>query len=281
MSDHRILVTGKGTAGAWKIRGVQLGSRLGKVKHKATLKDCNQADQIIVVKRINAPFFEHVKASGKPWIWDLIDFYPQPECSTWSKEQAIEWVKNEVEQAKPNGIIWPNCRMKKDCKLDGEVIYHHARPKQALNPIRDKIQLVGYEGAERYLGKWRGIIKQECKRRGWKFLINVPLDQLDIVIAVRDDPHNGYVQRHWKSNVKLANAHATGTPFVGQAESGYLETCSGKERWLITEKSLGMVFDELEPVETRKAIHNEFVKNTITVDECAARLRDYARRLFV
>ena len=278
MSRLDILFTGKGTSGSWQCRGVQLGGAVGRVKLGASLKECKKADIIVVVKRINAPFFANVIKSGTPWIWDLVDFYPQPSCSAWSRRYAIEWVKKQIAIAKPNGIIWPNWRMKEDCQMDGAVIYHHAR-QAPINPVRHEIKTIGYDGSVKFLGKWRKLLERECGRRGWRFAERAPLHSVDIIAAFRDDPHNGYVQSHWKSNVKLANAHGTGTPFIGQPESSYLETATGHERWVTDKDSLSDALDMLTPYNKRLQVHQDFIANTFFIEPRAEQVRKYAEVL--
>jgi len=273
-----ILFTGKGTSGSWQCRGVQLGGLLGTVKPLSTPTDCTAADVIVVVKRINHHFIDAVKASGKPWIWDLVDFYPQPECGEWSCAQAVHWARQRIRKARPHGIVYPNAKMASDVGIVGDVIYHHARPAP-LNPIREQVKTVGYEGCPKFLGRWRGWLHAECAARGWQFVEGAPLHQVDIVVALRDGAHNGYVQRMWKSNVKLANAHGTGTPFVGMAEAGYTETATGAECWVSDRASLRRAFDRLTPHTTRQHIHRQFVAATITLDACAEQLKRYAQTI--
>lgn len=272
----KVLVTGKGTSGSWQCRGVQLGGEIGRVKANATLDDCKKADLIVVVKRINAPFFNNVLRSGKPWVWDLVDFYPQP--SPWNRDQAIEWVNAKIKKAKPTGIIWPNRQMQQDCGGDGVVIYHHGR---AVTPsmVRKDVKTVGYEGSPKFLGRWRGLINDECAKRGWEFKERCPMSEMDIVVAFRDGAYAGYVPTHWKSNVKLANAHMAGVPFVGQPEASYLETATGKEKWVISKELLSMAFDELTPYRARLETHCAFIKNRFTLQSRADQVRQYVEKL--
>lgn len=277
----KILTTGKGTSGSWQCRGVQLGGQLGKVKARASIQDCQEADVVIVVKRVHPDFFKNVVNSGRPWVWDLVDLYPQPQCTKWSKQEAVLWVNNKLALARPDGIIWPNLQMKKDCVGfggPGAVVYHHAR-NSPLNPIRETVKVVGYEGSPKFLGKWRTWLAEACRQRGWLFKEGIPIADMDIVVALRDKPYSGYPQRHWKSNVKLANAHGTGTPFVGQAESSYKETCTGSEYFIETPEQLANAFDYLEPYETRLSIHKEFIKNTFTLESRAEQVRKYVQTL--
>lgn len=273
-----ILFTGNGRSGSWQCRGVQLGGQVGTAKRNANHKDMKSYDAVVVVKRLNSQMLNEIRKSGKLWIWDVVDFYPQPTCGLWSKDEAVSWVRREIENAKPDGIIWPNQKMQDDVLMDGVVIYHHAR-LAPVNPIREHVKTVGYDGSIKFLGRWRGWIESECRRRGWYFVERVPLDKMDIVVAFRDGENNGYVQQNWKSNVKLANAHATGTPFVGHPEEGYLETWTGKECWVSNKKSLADSFDFLGDVNIRRGISDIFLANTYTLESRANQLRRYVETL--
>ncbi len=275
----KILFTGNGTSGSWKIRGEQLGTACdGIIKPKATRQDLKQADVIVVVKRISDQLLNDIRSSGKPWVYDLVDFYPQPECTAWTKEKSIDWVKTRLKILHPNAIIWPNTCMMRDCAngMKGTVIYHHHRQKISTNPIREHIKLIGYEGSREYIGEWLGPILKECIRRGWQFRINtMELAEMDIVLAIRDKHVNGYAQRHWKSNVKLANAHGSGTPFIGPLEQGYLETSVGMEFWADHVEDLPRCFDKLENSSIRRNIRDNFLANRITVEMCAEQLNGF------
>lgn len=274
----RILITGKGSSGSWQCRGVQLGGQVGTVKARASLDDFKKADLVVAVKRITPGFIRAIGESGTPWIWDLVDFYPQPQCSTWTMAVAVKWVRRKIKQFRPDGVIWPNACMQGDCDLPGQVIYHHAR-QAPVNPIREKVAVVGYQGSEKYLGVWRAAIEAECARRGLLFKVNIPLDEMDVVVAFRDGVHNGDVQRRWKSNVKMANAHGTGTPFVGQPDNAYRETQTGLECWVQSRSNLSQSFDKLEPYETRLEIHKRFIDNTIKLESVGDQLQGYAETL--
>ncbi|MCK5446245.1 MAG: hypothetical protein KAI73_11530 [Rhodospirillaceae bacterium] len=277
--NKKILITGKGSAGSWQCRGVQLGGQVGRVVPKATLSDCKKADIIVVVKRLHPSWFAAVRKSGKPWIWDLIDFYPQPTCSKWSRGFAIGWVRKQINNARPDAIIYPNKQMQYDVGIDGTVIYHHSRQDVGVNPIRERVRYVGYEGSPKYLGRWRQVLEDECTKRGWEFRDDLPIDQVDIVVALRDDSYNGYCQRHWNSNVKLANAHGAGTPFIGQAESGYTETQAAGEVWVRGFRDIARAFDTLTPYAKRKAIHIYFLAHAISLESIGKQLNGYIEEI--
>lgn len=272
----RLLVTGRGGSGSWKIRGDQLGAALGAVvRPNASFSDCADADAIVVVKRVPDDLLGAIRKSGRPWAYDIVDAYPQPACSEWGKRQSIDWLRNHIGHLRPDVVIWPNARMRDDAGMAGPVVYHHHRAGIATNPIRDRIQSIGYEGAEAYLDGWMPEIKAQCRLRGWRFVVNPKhLADVDIVLAVRGGQWCGYPQQHWKSNVKLANAHGSGTPFIGLSECGYMETAAGGEEFVRSPKDLGDAFDALSPVVVRRQISDGFRRCAITLDAAASQLRE-------
>lgn len=274
-----ILFTGRGTSGSWQVRGEQLGQALGAiVKPAASREDIDAADLVVLVKRPAPGMIDDLKESRTPWVWDLVDFYPQPACTEWSRDYAIRWVKKQLAAFRPDAVLWPNQQMRDDCgPVDCDtVLYHHGRPDSFYNPVRDSVRCIGYQGSRRYLGRWEKVAKAECLRRDWIFsLNNGQLADWEAVLAFRDRPFNGYVQRHWKSNIKLANCHITGTPFIGAKESGYLETGTGQEIYCSTPKELHRAFDRLKDVEERRNISEAFLTAAYSLEQAAEDLRRF------
>lgn len=281
----RILFTGKGGAGSFAIRGVQLGAALGAtVKPYATQQDFADCDIAVVVKRTPPVLIDALTRSQKRWVFDVVDFFPQPQCSGWNQAQSIAWVRGRLEELDPNGVIWPTHRMRLDCDPNGDfpsmVLPHHHRPQIARNPVREKVQTVGYEGNPKYLSSWGAMLDRECERRGWTFVTNPErLADVDIVVAFRAGEWNGYAQKHYKSNVKLANAHASGTPFIGQMECGYLETATGCEYWAENAKELSVSFDWLESQSTREQVSDRFVQAAYPVEKAASEVAKFLRTI--
>lgn len=273
----KLLFTGRGKSGSWAIRGSQIGAAIGAtVKQGITVEDCKAADLVVVVKRATDEILAPIRKAGVPWVFDALDFYPQPACSTWNESQAVEWVQSHLPRYAPAAIIWPNERMRRDCDigLPGMVLRHHHRPGIKVNPIRAKVQTVGYEGSAAYLGTWRPAIEAECARRGWSFVVNPEhLSDLDIVLAVRDP--SGYVQRHWKSGVKISNAHGSGTPFIGQQEAGYIESSSGCEYWTENVGGLKVCFDWLTDQGARELVSERFLQKAYPVEQAAKDLNAF------
>lgn len=273
----KLLFTGKGgRSGSWAMRAQQMGEALGAdVKPMAAPDD---HDFTVVVKRTPPEVVQNLK--GRRWAWDIVDAYPQPESYSWDKADAVSWIKKKIETLNPTAVIWPNLRMREDCDigLPGLVLPHHHRIGIEINPIRRDIRKVGYEGHPTYLGKWDSLVRDECHRRGWEFVINpAALADLDIVVAFRH--RGGYVCKHWKSSVKMQNAHASGTPLVCQPESGYLENASGAEYWADTPKQLATSFDWLIDQSAREAISDRFRQKTFSVQQAAATLKEFIHGL--
>lgn len=274
-----ILVTGTGSSGSWKIRGQQLGTAIGaRVRPRADRKILKDADMVVAVKRLPPSFREAIKKLQRPWVWDLVDFYPQPACTEWGPSYARRWVRSAIKEVKPSAIIWPNQKMRDDCDVDipGLILYHHYLPNIERNPIRKEIHTVGYEGSERYLGAWAKEARKACHSRGINFVVNTGCHaDWDVCIAVRDKPHAGYVQTRWKSNVKLANAHGSGTPFIGNPENGYIETGTGDEVYVEDPSEIGSAIDALQDWELRKKISHRFLANAFSLDTAAKRYREF------
>lgn len=244
----KILVTGNGKSGSWKIRGDQLGTAIGAtiVPHITMAKDYSLA---IIIKRPDLRALNVLRAARIPIVWDIVDAWPQPHGNLWEVGECIAWLGNQIKVIKPFAIVAPTQAMARDVHISGFLgpiltLPHHARPNQTLNPIRERMHIVGYEGGVAYLGKWASVLQNECAKRDWGFVCNPPqLADVDIVVALREV--QGYAATRWKSNVKLANAQGSGTPFIGSVESGYVETSSGAELWADTPKALKLAFDAL------------------------------------
>lgn len=270
-------MTGSGRSGSWQIRAEQLGRAIGAtVKPQATLSDCQRADVIIAVKRVPQATLKAIKDSGKPWLWDLVDLWPQPEGNAWTLEQAIHYVRRLcLETWNPTAAIWPTQCMGDDIRYPGRVLYHHARPGIRQNPIRKTIRTIGYEGSPDYLSGWINPILKQCEARGWNFLVNAShLADLDIVLAVRGDEYDGHAPRRWKSNVKLANAQGSGTPIICQRESGYIETQAGVEVFIDSPVDLGSAFDSLLDWDRRKKIATQLRACAYSINQAAADLKE-------
>lgn len=267
----RILVTGRSSSGSWRIRGEQLGAAIG-AHVELNANNPKGFDLAIVVKRPRIDVLARLAQRGVPWVWDIVDAYPQPDGNEWGREQCMSWLRAEVANTKPRAIVAATEAMAADCaefKLPVLTLPHHARPGLARNPIRAVVKTVGYEGGENYLGIWRERLERECAARGWRFVVNpASLADLDIVVAVR--AQTGYAPRHWKSNVKAANAQGSGTPCILNRERGYLERTNGTAYfWADSEVEMKQRLDALTPHDVRAAYSRELLSATPRLDVIA------------
>lgn len=277
----KILFTGRGTSGSWKIRGAQLAAQLGAEAIPNVVNA--ECDVAVLVKRVEDRTLRVLRDCKR--VWDVVDSYPQQAPTfgnNWNEREAKDWLKREFERIQPHAVIAATSQMSADLKVFGVPVLwlkHHHRPKIARNPIRERIAKVGYEGSPTYLHGWRKAIETQCKRIGAEFVFNPDrLADCDVVLALRDQ--KGYPARHWKSAVKLANAHASGTPFIGGRESGYMEIATGCEYWADTERELGIAFDWLADQSTREQIHDRFVQAAYPVERAASDLQYFLRQTF-
>lgn len=262
-----ILFTGRGSSGSWAIRGEQLGGALrGNVCPAAeVIPPCDIA---VLVKRPSGGLVARLHASGVPVVWDIVDAWPQPLGNDWDRETCMAWLRQSVETIRPAALVAATEQMARDCEEFGLPVIalrHHARPRQEINPIRERVRRVGYEGEPNYLGPWRHRMERACQARGWDFVVNPPkLADLDIVVALRHAV--GYAAREWKSGVKLANAQGSGTPCILNRAAGYTETASGGERWADTVDEMNEALDGLTS-------HRARVAAACTLNRAAPRLQ--------
>lgn len=275
----RILFTGRGTSGSWRIRGAQLSTALGA---EAIPNAVNaEADVAVLVKRVEDRTVRALRARGVKLAWDVVDAWPQPAGNSWSEREAFAWMQREVERIQPDALIAATGKMAADIKHFGLPVLwlkHHHRPGIRRNPIRERITVVGYEGSPSYIVKWRESIKAECDRVGAAFVVNPDtLADCDVVLALRDA--RGYPPRCWKSGIKCSNAHASGTPFIGCREAGYLEIATGAEYWADSQRELRIALDWLAHQTSRELVSDRFVQATYSVEMAANDLRRFLESL--
>jgi hypothetical protein len=267
----QILITGKGSSGSWKIRGEQLGQAIGaEVQPMAEPSDCRSAKVVVGVKRIPDPLLRAIKSSGRPFVWDAVDPWPQP-CD-WREPESKAWLRDMIARLQPDAVIFGTPQMRADSGFNGPalVLPHHAWPKYTSNTVRP-VQVVGYEGDPRYLGRWHGVLEQECKSRGWVFRVNGDMQLADIGIALRDS--GGYPAAWWKPGTKLANLQALGIPALCSEEAGYRDIASGTESWIRSPDDIARAFEALTPLSVRQQMQAQMVPPRL--HEIAERYRTF------
>ncbi len=280
---NRTLILGNGKSGSWKIRGEQLGAAIGATVavHPRSVIGFERA---VFVKRVDPRVLGLVRAAKLLIVWDVVDAWPQPHGNMWNRDSCLFWLRHQIDVINPHAIVAATHAMAFDITetlgFKGKVLSlpHHARPGLKTNPIRRVVETVGYEGGVQYLGKWERIIEKECAARGWRFVLNPPeLADLDIVVALREA--NGYAPLHWKSNVKLANAQGSGTPFVGNREAGYSETMSGGELFADSAAELHNAFDVLSDATVRHYTSCDLRTGALPLADVAATYRRWLESL--
>lgn len=274
----KIAITGWGRSGSWKIRAEQLGAAIGaKVEWRGT--NFSGIDLIVYVKRINPELLESIRASGKPWVWDIVDAWPKPAETRWDRQHAVTWLRGEIRSAKPSAIITATKMMLDDSGWTGKslVLPHHAWPRYKPHELRPEVKYVGYEGQEIYLGPWQQMVDEECQKRGWKFY-NGDLTDADIGIALRRE--GSYPNKFWKSNCKLANLQALGIPAVCTFEEGYREFGSGQEIFVENREQLSKAFDRLGSLEERAWLRKAMLDVTPTLSRVAKDYKEWLTQNF-
>ncbi len=217
-----VLMLGNGK-GSWIMRGQQLGAALGaRVTSSPTAADFGWSDVVVLVKRAGAVFATQAHQADRPVVWDALDFWSQPRDHRLSASQAKALLHAQIRVIKPALVIGATEAMAQAC--DGVYLPHHSWEGLVPTPARELVSVVGYEGNPTYLGKWAPAIKAECQRRGWTFVVNPPdLRLIDLFVAFRDDPWDGWICREWKSGVKVVNAMAAGRPIISQPSAAVRE----------------------------------------------------------
>lgn len=220
---------GSPKAPSWLMRGVQIAQQRDtwQAISKPTQIDINRADIIVVVKRFDAALCNALRASGKPIVWDALDFWPQPEGGDVILPQnvtaAIHMIKPYLRKLRPDHVICANKRMERDVAdlLNTRCIYHHAR----LDARHVELgQTIYYDGCEKHAVKWLQTVREAAAPYGWDVKFGAPKNGAGALLAVRDCNHGTWIAHRWKSNVKAANAIMHGLPLLGNPENGYLET---------------------------------------------------------
>jgi hypothetical protein len=276
----RILFTGRNRSGSWIIRGEQLGAAVGG-NAQVNAGNVHGYDLVVLIKRPEPDLLRRLQSAGLPIVWDILDAWPQPEGNFWGQSKCLQWLKEEIDRVRPVAIVAATEAMAADCRkfvASAFALPHHGRPYQAINLIRDKAQAIGYEGGLQYLGAWHSMLEGEAKKRGWKFILNPKqLADIDIIVAMR--AAGGYAAKHWKSNVKLANAQITGTPCVMNREQGYLETARGGVSWADTQEELGAALNSLSDVSVRRNAAQLLLASKLTLESLAMRYREWLNQL--
>jgi len=229
---------GSERSGSWEMRGVQIARGGGwDAVSSPSLEQVKAADIIVAVKRVKGNLADMLRGSGKPVIWDALDFWKQPEESTIDNlEDAKALAAPHIERLAPVLIIGANKQMADD--LGGICIYHHAR----LGAVRGQGKEITYDGHPRYIDG----LRVPFQKIGWSFRMGAPWKETGAILSARRGGDGGWLARRWKSNVKAANAIACGVPFIAEPDQAYLETVpSEMALWFEKQEDLNSKIDLL------------------------------------
>lgn len=219
----RACFVGRQRKGSIEIRGRQVASWSSHWEcRNETPPDPSRYDVVVAVKKPPGDLLDACRRAGVPCVLDVVDGWRQPVLDP---AEAVRTLRRTI--AEYDAVIYPCAAFAADFPHPcGHVIYHHWRPTASQAPIRPRVETVGYEGGERYLGRWLPVLRRHSEAVGARFVVN-PRDyrSLDVVVAVRAPPYDDPLSTRYKSNVKMANAIGHGVPFLFMPEPAALETC--------------------------------------------------------
>ena len=245
-----ILMVGAGK-GSWEMRGLQLGAALGaRVVRDPSDSDLRWADMIVLIKR--AILTQRVRAvqSGKPIVWDALDFWTQPFQNDLSQLSACAVLKSW--QRDVTLTVGATAAMAQSAG-NGFYLPHHGHAGLHPTDARPECRVVGYDGNPIYLDWWSPVLRDACARRGWSFVINPPdLSAVDILVSLRGGIWDGWMCREWKSGVKIVNAILAGRPILTQ-DCAAARELQPDGMVIETASDLNLAPDEWADVERRAA----------------------------
>ena len=223
----KVLIVGNGQ-GSWTMRGKQLGERIGaRVRTAPTPDDWAWCEIIVLVKNWGARFASEAERSGKPVVWDAVDFWRQPFDNGADETRAKQLLQNQLAVIRPTLTIGATQAMAAACH--GAYLPHHAWRGLVPTPPRDdEAKTIAYQGNPLYLGRWKAALEQACASHRCRLVVDPTGDpdilwQADVVVALRDREWDGWMPREWKSGVKIANAIAAGRPVLSQPTAAIRE----------------------------------------------------------
>ena len=260
------------SAGSWEIRGKQIAEMRANwiAINKPSEEVISKSDIICIVKKPNLKLIDIARKRNIPLVYDIVDSWNQPDDDALYKndKQARDFFLKKWNEIDADAYIFPTRNM--EMVLGSLVslkttIYHHYWPQIKINPIREKVRKVGYEGVH-FLGDWEQKIEKICNERGIEFVINPDeFTDMDIVVLTRGGDYASYLARNFKSNVKLANAMGSGTPaLIHYGEMSAHDTDIGDSLFFTDEPgSFERQLDSLiESQALRRTIHENYISES-------------------
>ncbi|WP_166829606.1 glycosyltransferase [Thalassoroseus pseudoceratinae] len=266
----KVCFVGDGSSGSWLMRADQIASMRPEWaafgKQDFAPSRLADYDVLCIIKRFDLPLALHAHAIGKAVIYDPVDPWIQPfdGLENNSISRVLDYFHRFFDGLPVDGVIFPNRKMMEDhghLMPNATTIYHHYRQNTKPIKIREKAEVIGYEGRAEYLGPWEQIVTDVAEKLGLKFVVNPRhLGLCDIGFAARGGLHGSMMASRYKSNVKLANLMGAGIPAIVQSdEQSYREVDNGHVRFFTDEKQLETCLQEILPYERRQEIHESFL----------------------
>ncbi len=284
----RVCFWGDGASGSWLMRAEQIAAMRPEWdafgKHDFSPSQLGDYDVLCIIKRFDLPLALHAHALGKAVVYDPVDPWVQP-CDGLvnnSISRVLDYFHRFFEGLPVDGVIFPNRKMMEDhghLMPNATTIYHHYRQNTKPIKIREKAEVIGYEGRAEYLGPWEQIVTDVAAKLGLKFVVNpAHLGLCDIGFAARGGLHGSMMASRYKSNVKLANLMGAGIPAIVQSdEQSYREVDNGYVKFFTDEAQLEDCLRQVLPYEHRQEIHQSFLadRTPYSLEAIAAQYETY------
>lgn len=213
-------------AGSAIMRGQQIASTRDRWTYiyNPTDRELQGYDIIVLVKKARQTLVERIRATGSVFVYDPLDFWGQEYIP--SSGDARVTAKRHFGRVNADIVIATHEAYQRGiqdfCKRV-EVIPHHFDPRLPITRRRNDKVLV-YYGQANYISHWYLQILRACGQAGWGFLVN-PSDMscASAMIGARNAEHACWINRQWKSSVKLATAEGVGVPFIHDGDESYRE----------------------------------------------------------
>ena len=263
------------------MRGRQIAAVLPSARYASSIRsiDWSWPDVVVLVKRAAEVWWKEAAACGKPIVWDVLDFWPQPNANTVPVNEHRHRIAQVQRECRASLLIGATEAMARD--IGGLYLPHHCRLGLAPTEPRATASVVAYDGSPRYLGSWAPAISKACEALGLQFVLNpAHLSTADILVSFRDAEWDGEVCRQWKSGVKFVNAICAGRPIVTHACAALTEI----RPMSVTIDSLDALTEALDlatgPAFRERAYEDGLQRAPgFTVDAIAARYLELLRRV--
>jgi hypothetical protein len=243
--------------GSWEMRGRQLGAAIDAAfTKKPGAEHWQHKGPIVLVKRAPFTWYREARAVRSPLIWDALDFWHQPSGNAKTEQELLQSVF-EIRDGLHIGTLIGATRAMATA-IGGVYLPHHCRIGLRPTPSRERLRVVGYDGAPRYLGSWKDAIDRACAKLGMTFVINPEdLSTVDALVAFRGEEYDGWACRQWKSGVKYVNAIAAGRPVLTQTTAAFTEINPPGGRIVDDPLQLEEALASLAPAAVRRQVYQE------------------------